>query len=208
MAEPCRGVGRRVSLLGGARQEVRSEPEAVGAGRKLVPAVASPGLFLLSGCLGWPCSPHRSFLFGTHWSEAWAGAWPSPWAAPAHLLFVPGGCNRNQTPGGSGVPLEGELLAPARCPGRRGLLLRPGEPRPGASGPGSAAGARTEAAWHPHGCAPGRGSRRGVPRLPAAGPRARVEEAVGPLHDSCVRCLMAVTFSRGASASPSSVWTG
>ena len=72
-------------------QEVRSEPEGMGAERKLVPShVASRGLFLLSGCLGWPCpSPARRFLFGTRWSEEWAGAWPSLAGGPRTPVVCP-----------------------------------------------------------------------------------------------------------------------
>lgn len=126
---------------GGAGSEVRAgELEAVGL--RCPPRVPSRGLFLLSGCLGWPLPPSPPTVASC---LALAGArrgpacGPARRAARAHLLFVPVGCNRNQPLGrflGS-CPRMSCWPGPAG-PGRRGPPC-PG-PRPEASGPRGEAG--------------------------------------------------------------------
>lgn len=103
----------------GAWQEVKSEPEAVEAGRKPVPPLVRRHVacfyFQVSGVTGTSCLS----LTGARWG---AVRGPPQWVACAHLLFVLICRNRNQPPewflGSS--PRLSSLPGP-RGPGRKGL---------------------------------------------------------------------------------------
>lgn len=93
------------------------------------PCVASHGLFLLLGCLGWSCpSPPRCFLFGSHWSEAWAGAWPSPRVPVRTCCLSPSAVTDTSLRVVLGFSSKGEV--PASRPGRRDPVLRAAGQRP------------------------------------------------------------------------------
>lgn len=119
----------------------RGGPGGGQRGSRYPPCVASHGLFLLSGCLGWSCpSPPHCFLFSSHWSEAWAGAWPSP-RAPVHTCCLsPSAVTDTGLRVVLGFSSKGKLPASRAGPGRRDPVRRAAGPRPEASGPGERPG--------------------------------------------------------------------
>lgn len=114
----------------GAWQEVKSEPEAVEAGRKPAPPLVRRHVacfyFQVSGVTGTSCLS----LTGARWG---AVRGPLQWAACAHLLFVLLCRNRNQppewclgssprlssSPGPSGPGRKGLSRAEASDPGEK-----------------------------------------------------------------------------------------